>query len=264
MPVLTHERYCDEITRQTSALCALLDGADLSAPVPTCPDWTTGRLVRHTGGALRWAGHIVAERARHNPPDDEVPEGDGPEGPEGSEDARDLAAWLAGGATVVTDALRAAGPDVPVWTWGWDHSTAFWARRMCHEVLVHRADVALAVAGGLDSYRPDADVAADALDEWLRIIEFAVTEEHAPVPEGLAGTIHLHATDAPGAEWLLEVGGQGFSWRRAHEKADVALRAPLTGLLLASLRRLPVDGKDFEVLGDRGLLDAWLETARFD
>ncbi|WP_030910097.1 maleylpyruvate isomerase N-terminal domain-containing protein [Streptomyces sp. NRRL F-5126] len=261
MPVLTHERYCDEITRQTAALCALLDGADLAARVPTCPDWTTGQLVRHTGGVLRWAGHIVAERAQHNPPDDEVPEG---EGPEGSDDPRETAAWLAGGAAVVTDALRAAGPDVPVWTWGWDQSTAFWARRMCHEVLVHRADAALAVAGGLDAYRPDADLAADALDEWLRIIEFAVTEKHSPALAGPARTIHLHATDVPGAEWLLEAGGHGFRWRRAHEKADVAVRAPLTALLLASLRRLPVDGKDFEVLGDRELLHAWLESARFD
>ena len=56
---------------------------------------------------------------------------------------------------------------------------------------------------------------------------------------------------------------QGVTWRRGHERADVALRGPLTSLLLAFYRRLPLDGSGLEVLGDRQLLEFWLERATF-
>lgn len=67
----------------------------------------------------------------------------------------------------------------------------------------------------------------------------------------------------PGAEWLIEFGEDGFTWRRAHEKATVAVRAPLTDLMLLINRRLDVDSGRAEVLGDRELLDFWLERATF-
>jgi uncharacterized protein (TIGR03083 family) len=264
MTLLAHERYCDEIVGQADALCALLDGAGpaaLAHRVPTCPDWNNEQLVRHVGESLRWISHLVERRAQDDPPRHDVPGVDGPDDP------GELTGWLAGSARLVADALRDAGPDVPVWSWAWDASTGFWARRMCHELVVHRADAVLArpgAEGGPGAYRLDPAVAADALDEWLRIVEFAVAAEGAPrPPAGVGGTLHLHATDEPGAEWLIEIDGPHFRWRRAHEKADTAVRGPLTGLLLAAVRRQPVDGGAFEVSGDRALLDFWLDTARF-
>jgi len=77
------------------------------------------------------------------------------------------------------------------------------------------------------------------------------------------GSIHLHATDAVSAEWLVEFSEEGVRWRRGHEKAAVVLRGPLTALLLAFYRRIPLDGGRIEVLGERGVLELWLEGASF-
>ncbi|WP_373309426.1 hypothetical protein [Streptomyces olivaceoviridis] len=79
-------------------------------------------------------------------------------------------------------------------------------------------------------------------------------------------SIHLHATDtgpALNAEWIVDLGGEGMSWRRGHEKATVALRGPLTSVLLAFYRRLPLDAPGLEVLGDREVLEFWLERTSF-
>ncbi|MCF3963811.1 maleylpyruvate isomerase N-terminal domain-containing protein [Streptomyces fuscigenes] len=285
MTALAHARYCDEIVGQADALCALLDAAGpdaLARPVPTCPEWDAAQLVRHVGESLRWIWHVVHTRAQRDVSRADVPYVDGPD------DARELTAWLAGSARLVAGALRDAGPGVPVWSWAWESSTGFWARRMCHEVAVHRADAVFACHGAdapLDAYRLEPAVAADAIDEWLRIVEFAAAAEGAPrTPPGVGGTLLLHAADAPGARWLVEIGGPRFRWRRGDEtgeggderendgkvesdgragKADTAVGAPLTALLLAAVRRLPVRGPAFDVTGDRALLDFFLETARF-
>ena len=65
------------------------------------------------------------------------------------------------------------------------------------------------------------------------------------------------------AEWLVELTEDGIAWRRGHEKATVALRGPLTSVLLAFYRRLPLDAPELEVLGERELLEFWLERATF-
>jgi predicted lipid carrier protein YhbT len=137
---------------------------------------------------------------------------------------------------------------------------------MTHELVVHRADAAL--AAGLP-YEVAPEIAADAIDEWLEIVEFAQRTEPDDAAAELRGpgrSIHLHATDAPAdvtAEWFVELTEEGVRWRHGHEKATVALHGPLTDVLLAFYRRLPPDGGRLEVLGDRELLDFWLERATF-
>ncbi|MET9774943.1 maleylpyruvate isomerase family mycothiol-dependent enzyme [Streptomyces sp. NPDC006367] len=277
MTSLTYERYCEEIARQAGELRELVtSGADLAATVPTCPDWSLEELVRHTGGALRWVELLVRTRAKENIPDEEVP---GVEGPEARGDAAALDAWLAESAAALVGALREAGPDAKVWSWGERHDTGFWARRMTHEITVHRADAVL-TAG--QPYRVAPDVAADAIDEWLEIVQFVQRTGALPRATELRGpgrSILLHATDAdpglnaersetgvpPAEGWgrLIELGEDGVTWRRGHEKADVVLRGPLTDVLLAFYRRLPPDAPGLEVLGERELLDFWLERASF-
>ena len=39
----------------------------------------------------------------------------------------------------------------------------------------------------------------------------------------------------------------------------MAVRGPLTDVLLVAYRRLPPDADGVELLGDRAVLDAWLE-----
>ncbi|OIK29097.1 maleylpyruvate isomerase family mycothiol-dependent enzyme [Streptomyces malaysiense] len=264
MSYLAHERYCDEIALQVGQLRELITaGADLSATVPTCPEWSLERLVRHMGGALRWSGTLVRERAREMLPRDRVPLGGGPEE---QGDPAALDAWLAQSGELVVGALREAGPETAVWSWTGMATSGFWARRMAHEITVHRADAALTVGA---PYDVAPDIAADALDEWLELVEWVQrtgVREWAADLYGSPRSIHLHATDAEpalNAEWLVEMDEKGVSWRRGHEKATVALRGPLTSVLLAFYRRLPLDTPGLDVVGDREVLEFWLENSNF-
>ncbi|MDX3066288.1 MULTISPECIES: maleylpyruvate isomerase family mycothiol-dependent enzyme [Streptomyces] len=258
MTLLTHDRYCDEILFQTDRLRAAVDGADLTARVPGCPDWSLRELVVHVGGAHRWAGEIVRTRSAVELPDEWVPDAEGPSGG----DPAALGAWLAEGAAATVAALREAGPDTAVWTWAGERRTAFWARRMAHETAVHRADAALTTGA---AYEVAPDLAADTVTEWLQIVSFAQQSGDPEAAElrGAGKSLHLHATDVPGAEWLIEFDEDGFTWRHAHERATVALRGPLTELMLAFNRRQKPDEGGLEVLGDSGLLDFWLERSSF-
>lgn len=264
MTLLAHDRYCDEIVHQVGLLREVMtSGADLAATVPTCPDWSLEELLRHMGGALRWVELLVRTRAEEEIPEERVPLGGGPEA---WGDAAALDAWLAETGRMLGATLREAGPDAKVWAWAGIPNAGFWARRMTHELTVHRADATL--AAGLP-YEVAPDVAADAIDEWLQIVEFVQrTAPHDAARElrGPGRSIHLHATDTGpevNAEWVVELTEDVLVWHRGHEKATVALRGPLTAVLLAFYRRLPLDSAEVEVLGDRDLLEFWLERATF-
>ncbi|MFI5803170.1 maleylpyruvate isomerase family mycothiol-dependent enzyme [Streptomyces sp. NPDC051561] len=255
MTFLAHDRYCDLIIEETARLRATVSGADLGAQVPSCPDWTLRELAVHTGAAHRWVHRIVSTRATEEVADEDVPHADGP----ATDDAAALDAWLAEGAALCAGALREAGPDAAVWAWApTDRPALFWARRMTHETVVHRADAALAAK---DSYEVEPEVAADALDEWLWLTGLDDSDEAMRVLHGEGNTLHLHATDTNpvlNAEWFVDFTATPVTWRRGHEKAAVAVRGPLTDLLLVSYRRRSPDAGQVEVLGDRALLDGWL------
>ncbi|UNO42353.1 maleylpyruvate isomerase family mycothiol-dependent enzyme [Streptomyces sp. MST-110588] len=261
---LSHDRYCAEILAQTTAFRQTLRGADLTVTVPTCPDWTLARLARHVGGAHRWAGTIVATRAERNVPEADVPGLPGPE--EDDPDALDM--WLEEGARMCADALREAGPDTRVWCWAPGQPAGFWARRMTHETVVHRADAAR--AAGVE-FRVEAEVAADTVEEWLQLVRMSQTTGHRPGLERLlegGGTILLRATDTPpglAATWLIDLNGEAVTYRRAaREDADAELRGPLADVLRVFYRRLPADSGRVAVRGDRALLDRWLELVSFE
>ena len=62
-PLLSYDRYCAEILAQTDQLRSHIEDADLTVPVPSCPGWNVGQLLRHLGGAQRWAEATVRTRA---------------------------------------------------------------------------------------------------------------------------------------------------------------------------------------------------------
>ncbi|MFI9048099.1 maleylpyruvate isomerase family mycothiol-dependent enzyme [Streptomyces sp. NPDC053427] len=262
-PSMSYERHCAEIVAQTALLRSHLKGADLTAPVSGCPDWTLGQLLRHLGGAHRWAETVVRTRATQLVPDDQVNDVSGFH----DEDPAALGAWLAEGAGQLADALRAAGPDAAVWTVVPGGTPVFWARRMTHETVVHRADVAFAVGA---EFGVDEAVAVDALDEWMAFGALPQVLEATSKIRDLLGrpssTLHFHATDASSqatAEWLIDLTGDAPTWRRAHEKATVAVRGPLADLLLLVYGRRRPHGDGIEILGDARLLDVWLDGVSF-
>lgn len=261
---MSHDRLCAEIVAQTDLLRSAIRDADLTLPVPSCPGWNVGQLLRHLGGGQRWAATIVRTAATQPPPDDHFRDLSAYR----NEDPAVLDPWLAEGADQLAGALREAGPDAPVWTPLPDGpaTSSFYARRFAYESLIHRADAVLALGA---EFTVDEQVAVDAVEEWLELGSLPLHLDLQPRLRELLGpgrTVHLHATDtAPeaDAEWVIDLTGDTITWRGAHEKCAVAVRAPLTDLLLIVYRRRPPHGAGIEVFGDAGLLDAWLDLVGF-
>jgi len=260
MAGLEHGRFCDEVVNQTDLLLGVLEGADLSATVPTAPDWALSDLLRHIGGNLRSVEQAVRTGTPVTEPERQVPGHAGPSG----DDLSALAAWLSEAAGNAAQTLAEAGPGTEAQVWVVRWPAAAWARRAAHDIVVHRADAAGTVGA---AYRVAPDLAADAVDEFLDLMSSQASRSGAPATEApaLGGSIHLHTTDTgPGvpAEWLIELASPTFTWRHAHEKATVAVRGPVADVLRVIYRRLPPDTGGVEVLGDRGLLEAWLERTQ--
>ena len=251
MPPITAERWYAEIEASTEIMAEIVHGADLTRPVPTCPDWTLRQLATHVGRAHRWAAEIASTRSAEFIPFRQVPDGRIPDDPALH------APWLRAGAERIIQAVREAGSD-PVWTFDELRPASFWARRMAHETAVHRADAEIAV-GRQPELEPD--LAADAIDEWLGFMSGVVAEDQRAdaLPDG--AVLHVHATDEGldgTGEWLVRREGSEVTVQPGHGKGDVALRGPALRLLFVLLRRVPPDDPQVQVLGDPALLTGWL------
>ncbi|MEU2793180.1 maleylpyruvate isomerase family mycothiol-dependent enzyme [Streptomyces sp. NPDC007100] len=259
---LDHERYCAEVLAETDAFRQTIRGGDLKATVPTCPDWTLEDLVRHVGGALRWVDTTVRTRATEMVPFDSVPEYKGPAG----SDPAALDAWLAESGRLTAEALREIGPDTPIWVWAPGQPSGFWARRMTHETVVHRADAAATT--GAD-FLLDPEVAADTIEEYTQLICMIPTLRPDHESNRLLGTgrtLRLHATDTPPgthADWVVDLSGTAATYRHTPEEATVTLSAPAADLLRVYYRRLSPDTPGVEITGDRAFLDEWLSVSSF-
>ena len=75
MTPISADRCYAEIEASTETLAGLVDGADLTIPVPTCPGWTLRQLATHVGRAHRWAAEIAATRSAEFIPFRQVPDG---------------------------------------------------------------------------------------------------------------------------------------------------------------------------------------------
>lgn len=238
------------LLEQTRAFGELIAANDQDAPVPTCPGWTLQQLFRHVGRGNRWAAQIIADR-RVTPLDPrEVRDGKPPD------DAEAAIEWLNRGAELVSRAVDQVGSDGRVWTFVGPKPPGWWIRRRVHEVLVHRADAALAVGAGFDV---QPDLAADAISEWLDLNCASASKNH---PLGAGESLHLHALDdglGPTGEWTVVNDQHGLSWSHSHGKGNVALRGSAKDLLLAITRRRTAGDLGLEVLGDAEVWQTWLD-----
>ncbi|HEX8761263.1 MAG TPA: maleylpyruvate isomerase family mycothiol-dependent enzyme [Pseudonocardiaceae bacterium] len=260
MAPLRDDRYLDALTVQSALFAEALRGADLRQPVPTCPDWTLYQLAEHVGQAHRVVTELITNRVTAPPNPAEFALAAAPE------DADKLGSWLIDGATDLVGAIRAAGPQTPVWTWFEDQRVGVWARREAHETAVHRADAELALGREFDL---EPDLAADAISEWLDALSSPQLVEFRPEFAELRGEgqiLHLHSTD-PGlgeaGEWIVRRTPSGPVWEHGHTKGAVAVRGAVVDLLLVLLRRVPAEQASIEVLGDPAILAHWLQHTRF-
>ncbi|MFJ3863406.1 maleylpyruvate isomerase family mycothiol-dependent enzyme [Streptomyces nigra] len=252
----TFERHCDAIVTETERLTAHVRGADLSAPVRTCPGWNLGQLLLHMGGDHRWAEEIVRTRAAGPVADDLV---DAPPA-DPRADGAVLLPWLTEGAARLSATLRAAAPDSLAWNPSADRPAPvrFWARRMAYETAVHRADAALAAG---QPFTLDSDLAADAVEEWLEFSTFP--EAHASRPDlpDLLGPGRTLRFEAPGAgTWHVDLTGERPVLRAGSRDPAATARGPVTDLLLYFYRR---PAPAVVTRGDTALLDLWRTRAGF-
>jgi uncharacterized protein (TIGR03083 family) len=259
MPQLNADRYVVEIEASTAGLAEILAEYDQSLPIPTCPEWTLRQLVTHVGRAHRWAAEITRTRSGAFIPFREVPDGKLPD------DRAGQRAWLRAGAARIVEAVREAGSDL-VWSFAGPAPAGFWLRRMAHETLVHRADAQLA-AGAEPEPVIEAEVAADAIDEWLMLLTGGLgnADERARALPAGAG-LHIHATDdglGGRGEWMIRHDAGGLAVEPGHGKGDAALAGPAASLLLVLMRRRPVSDPAVTVYGDSAVVDGWLASTAF-
>jgi uncharacterized protein (TIGR03083 family) len=240
-----YAEHVDAVEAAGDAFAQALRGANTDARVPSCPEWSLLDLTRHVWNLTGFWTHVLCDgTGRPKTPFDEMPDGDGDQ--------------LAGGYAALSGhlvaELRATSPDTPVYTWASGHEHAgFVARRMAHEIAIHRYDAQLAVG------RPQpiaADVAADGIDEMFFIVDVF----GPPAGCGDGQTVHLHGTDR-GDEWMIAMTPEGLQVDRAHGKADMALRGAVSDLELALYDR-PTVGPT-ERFGDEAALQAWYRAFTF-
>jgi uncharacterized protein (TIGR03083 family) len=230
--------HLDHLRRDAAGLLAAYrDGPGVG--VPSCPGWDRAALLAHTAGVHAWVRAQLdlgpGERVRLStvvgPPDE------------------GLAEWYDAGAAALVARLEAMDLAATWPTWAGPQPGTFFPRRMAQETAVHRWDA--------DGTPLDPALAVDGIDEHLELMAPRIPAERF---DGVAGTIHLHATDADG-EWLVTVGADGIAFEHGHAMGDVALRGTASDLLLWVWGRQQPDDR-YEVFGDPALLCVWEEHVR--
>lgn len=185
--------YLEHIREESARFATCLAGADPSAPVPSCPDWTAADLLWHLTEVQLFWGAIVREQLD----DPDVAEAAKPERPDEYEA---LLGLFTQASTSLIDTLAATPDDASVWTWAEDHTVGFIRRRQAHEALIHRVDAELVVGQLTDV---DRQLASDGVDEALRVMFGEHPAWGTLRTDGPTGSIETTDT---GAAWALRLG----------------------------------------------------------
>jgi uncharacterized protein (TIGR03083 family) len=250
------------VAEQTKTFADRVHGQDPSTPVPTCPEWTLAELVGHVGATQRMVAILVGGRLT----DPTAAFTDMDTGPADPAAWRD---WLADTSAAALEAYRGVTDSTPVWDpSGTAPGVPFWARRLFGEIVVHGVDAAIAV-GAPCEVAPEH--AVEAIDDWLETMTSpgyaAARPDFVDAIHDTGHALHFHATDT-GTGWRVRRKPELVVLERVHAEAtanadvtaDATARGPAAELLLVLTRRRPLDAAgNLQLLGDRALLDHWIE-----
>jgi len=223
--------------------------AELTTPVPSCPEWTVADLVTHMGLHYQYVAGLTP-RGVTDPP---VPRlRDLPAPPPGT----DLIAWWDEQYQQAITVLDSLDPELPAWNWAPQAKrVAFWHRRSAHETAIHRWDAQFATINA-EPIEPKlaADGITEVLDTWL-----PAGQRKGPTDVG--GVIRLSATDVD-HDWLVRLRpGGGVALLDTdtlldsdEHRARAAVRGSASDLLLVLYGRIDADLLD--LVGDERLLEA--------
>lgn len=137
--------YTDYLAAAAAEFASVIESADPTAIVPSCPGWTIADLAEHLTGVHRWALETILEA--------ELPALD---------DRLSTADRFRAGADELLRVLREFPPDFPCTTLYPPAILGTWARRQALETTIHLWDAANAVGRGI---RIDPALAADGVAE---------------------------------------------------------------------------------------------------
>ncbi len=215
------------ITQHSARIAQLASTADLSTPVPSCPEWTFGDLVFHLGAVQRFRATTVNDG---NP--DEKSTFD-----ESDVDDSVLVPWAREQTVALVDALSSASADAPCWTWwGAPRTAGAVARHQVHEAAVHCWDACRALG---QAFVIPRDEAVDGVSEFLSVTAAA---SHVPSPHSLS----FEPIDAP----------EVLTWGDL-KLTPIRLRASASDLVLVLYGRRPLEAVRVE--GDAAVVQRWLD-----
>jgi uncharacterized protein (TIGR03083 family) len=242
--------YAEQLRHDGARLAEVASSTDLAAPVPTCPDWQLGDLVRHVGGVHRWATGFVLG-AGQQPPDGDLEQFVG-----GWPQDADLVSWFRAGHEALVKALASAPADLETWTF-MDAPTPleFWACRQAHETAIHRVDAESAV-GDVTGF--PVVFASDGVDELL--LRFASGPGRTLAVETPRAMV-VRARDAA-RSWRVTFAPSGFEVQAdpSETDAELVVTGDASDLYLVLWNRR--DTIDLELAGKPDLLDLWQETVQ--
>lgn len=187
---MEHARYLAVVREESERFLAAIPTVPLTTPVPSCEGWTAADLTFHLAEVQHFWARVAAGA--------DGEELDEPERPSDDE----LVPLLARSGTELLTALAAREPSDESWSWHEDgHSIAWLARRQAHEALIHRVDAELTAGKAVTP--PPADLAADGVDEILRVMIDGVPGWGEFTPDGV--TVRLACTNVD-RTWTLALG----------------------------------------------------------
>lgn len=200
----------------------------LDKPVPSCPAWTGGDLVRHVTEVYL---HKTETMRRGEWPRPWPPALSGAPLDELDDAYRQL-----------VGELTSRKPTEPALTWYQpDQTVGFWLRRMAQETVIHRLDAEL--AAGVEHAVIPTDLADDGIDELLVCF---LADVAAEAPEELGE--HLTECDGRTVQiatenggWQLQMGPTDIVVERGHFDAEAGVSGE-AGAVLRWLWRRAGDG----------------------